>query len=223
MRRILTAGSVGLFVLVLAAGTAKAAIRGNYIEVRSADVYAGPCFANSEVGLVGNEAILAWKVKEGNWKGVDLSGLGVVAVVKARATLGDPYHNPYPAKSVLILDERAAPAQRQALEAFAKAMAGPLVEHVVRVDTAPINLEVAPGDHSARAKLTAGKLASIETRALCAGDRLCDNEFVYYPPLTQIAHAVPAFTIEEAFHGKGLDAVWWRADKRSAFIGSFAR
>jgi hypothetical protein len=223
MRRILTAGSVGLFVLALAAVMAKAAIRGDYVEVRSADVYAGPCFANSEVGLVGNEAILAWRVKEGNWKGVDLSGLGVVAVVKARATLGDPYHNPYPAKSVLILDERAAPAQRQALEAFAKAMAGPLVEHVVRVDTAPINLEVAPGDHNARAKLTAGELASIETRALCAGDRLCDNEFVYYPPLTQIAHAVPAFTIEEAFHGKGLDAVWWRADKRSAFIGSFAR
>jgi hypothetical protein len=223
MRRILTAGSVGLFVLAMAALTAKAAIRGDYVEVRSADVYAGPCFANSEVGLVGKEAILAWKVKDGSWKGVDLSGLGVVAVVRAQATLGDPYHNPYPAKAVLILDERATPAQREALEAFAKTMAGQLVEHVVRVDAAPIDLEVTPGHHDARAKLTAGTLARIETRSLCAGDRMCDNEFVYYPPLTKIAHALPAFTIEEAFSGKGLDATWWRADKRSAFIGSFAR
>jgi hypothetical protein len=214
---------VGLFVLALAAVTAKAAIQGDYLEVRSADVYAGPCFANSEVGLVGKEAILAWKVKDGNWKGVDLSGLGVVAVVRAKSTLGDPYHNPYPAKSVLILDERATPAQREALEDFAKAMAGELVAHVVRVDAAPIDLEVSPGHHDARAKLTAGTLARIETRSICAGDRLCHNEFVYYPPLTQVAHAMPAFTIEEAFSGKGLDAVWWRADKRSAFIGTFAR
>jgi hypothetical protein len=223
MRRILTAGWVGLFVLAVAAVTAKAAIRGDYVEVRSADVYTGACFANSEVGLVGNEAILAWKVKDGNWKGVDLSGLGVVAVVRAQSTLGDPYHNPYPAKSVLILDERATPAQREALEAFAKAMAGPLVENVVRHESAPIDLEVAPGHHEARAKLTAGALARIETRSICAGDHLCGNEFVYYPPLTQLAHAMPAYTIEEAFTGKGLDVVWRRADKRSAFIGNFAQ
>jgi len=223
MRRILTAGSVGLFVLALAAVTAKAAIRGDYVEVRSADVYAGACFANSEVGLVGNEAILAWKVQEGSWKGVDLSGLGVVAVVRAKSTLGDPYHNPYPAKSVLILDERATPAQHEALEAFAKSMAGPLVENVVRVETAPISLEVTPGHHEAHAKLTAGTLARIETRAICAGDHLCGNEFVYYPPLTEIAHAMPAYTIEEAFTGRGLDVVWRRADKRSAFIGNFAQ
>ncbi|MBZ5516544.1 MAG: DUF1326 domain-containing protein [Acidobacteriia bacterium] len=223
MRKILAAWSVGLFVLALAAVPGKAAIRGDYIEVRSADVYAGPCFANSEVGLVGREAILAWRVKNGNWKGVDLSGLGVVAVVRAKSTLGDPYHDPYPAKSVLILDERATAAQREALEAFAKAMAGPLVDHVVRVDTAPIALEITPGQHDARAKLTAGTLARIETRAICAGDHLCGNEYVYYPPLTQVVHAMPAFTIEEAFTGKGLDAVWWRADKRSAFIASFAR
>ena len=223
MRRILTAGVMGLLLMAGVVVSADAAIRGDYVEVRSADVYTGACFANSEVGLVGKEAILAWKVKDGNWNGVDLSGLGVVAVVRAQATLGDPYHNPYPAKSVLILDERATPAQREALEAFAKAMAGRLVQHVVRVDAAPIDLEVTPGHHNARAKLTAGTLARIETRSLCAGDHLCGNEFVYYPPLTQVAHAMPAFAIEEAFTGKGLNAVWWRADKRSAFIGTFAR
>ena len=78
----------------------------------------------SEVGLTGQEAILAWKVQEGDWKGVPLSGLSVVAVVRANATLGDPYHDPYPARSVLIVDSRASSQQRTALAAFAESMAG---------------------------------------------------------------------------------------------------
>ena len=76
----------------------RAAIKGDYIEARSADVYTGPCFANGEVGLVGNEAILAWKITRGDWKGTSLNGLGVVAVVKAHATLGDPYHSSLPGR-----------------------------------------------------------------------------------------------------------------------------
>ena len=51
-----------------------------------------PCFANSEVGLVGNER-RSWPggSKRGGWDGVDLSGLSVLAVVRSDATLGDPY------------------------------------------------------------------------------------------------------------------------------------
>jgi len=98
MRRFLAAGVVALLLVAGAAIPSKAAIKGDYLEVRSADVYTGPCFANGEVGLVGDQAILAWKVTEGSWNGVTLNGLGVVAVAKASATLGDPFHNPYPAQ-----------------------------------------------------------------------------------------------------------------------------
>jgi hypothetical protein len=199
-----------------------AAIKGDYIEARSADVYTGPCFANGEVGLVGNEAILAWKIKEGNWKGSSLNGLGVVAVVKANATLGDPYHSPYPAEAVLIVDQRATSGQRLALQDFAAAMAGKLLSNVVRVDSAPIDFAFAQGEHDGAARLVAGKLARIETRSLCHADDKCGNEFVYYPPLIQLAHAMPAFTLEDSFQGKGLDVVWNHVGKRSAFVGTFA-
>src|SRR5438045_4593919 len=80
-----------LFSLALSAQQ----IRGDYIETRSADVYTGQCFANGEVNLVGNEAILAWHVQSGTWDGVALDGLTIAAAVRARATLGDPYGNPY--------------------------------------------------------------------------------------------------------------------------------
>ena len=40
-------------------------ISGDYLEVRTGDVYTGPCFANAEVGLSGRNAIMAWSIEEG--------------------------------------------------------------------------------------------------------------------------------------------------------------
>ena len=37
-------------------------IYGDYVEARTADVYTGPCFANSEVGLTGELAVFGWRV-----------------------------------------------------------------------------------------------------------------------------------------------------------------
>jgi len=211
--------------IMLAAGTAvsaRAAVKGDYIEVRSADVYTGPCFANSEVGLEGKQAILAWRIKQGSWRGTSLGGLSVVAVVQANATLGDPYHNPYPAKSILIVDERATTQQRRALVGFAKSAAGRLTGNVVRVTAAPIQVEFGEGTNHGSVRMVAGELARVQTRSLCQGDHTCGNEEVYYPPLTKVAHAMPAFTLEQSFSGNGLGTVWSRMDTRSAFVGNFA-
>src|SRR5438477_2524571 len=88
--------------LIVTAPAMAQQISGDYIETRSADVYTGQCFANGEVGLTGNEAILGWRVHHGAWNGVQLDGLSIAAAVRANSTLGDPYGNPYPAKAVLI-------------------------------------------------------------------------------------------------------------------------
>jgi hypothetical protein len=220
LRRSLIRG-LSIMIFSACAVPAVAALKGDYMEARSADVYTGPCFANSEVGLTGHEAILAWKVQEGNWKGIDLTGLSVVAVVRASATLGDPYHTPYPARSVLIVDSRATAPQRTALAAFAASMAGSLLDHVVRVESASIQMTVEHGELHGAAKLTAGHLAQIETRSLCQGDHLCGNESVYYPPLVALSHSMPAFTLDSSFSGQGLGEVWKNVDKRSAFVGTF--
>jgi hypothetical protein len=201
--------------------SAQGAIHGDYVEVRSADIYAGHCYANSEVGMEGKEALMAWKIQAGEWQGVDLAGLGVVAVVSANATLGDPYHNPLPARAVLILDSRANAAQRAALESFAQAMAGPLVSNVVRVETAPISMESDNGN--AVVRLAAGEIARVETRSLCHADQMCGNEFVYYPPLTEISGATPAVSVQDVFAGPGLNTVWNRTGRKNSFVGTFAR
>ena len=222
MRKLLGASLASLFFVGLAVLPGKAAVTGDYLEVRNADVWTGPCFANSQVDLTGKRAILAWKINKGSWEGTDLSGLTVVAVVKASATLGDPYRDPLPSESVMILDRKATPQQQKALLSFAKSRAGKLMGHVVQVEAAPVSLEVGKGADHGMDVLKAGSLAVVKTRALCQGDIMCGNETVYYPPLTRVENSMPAFAQEDAFNGKGLGVVWNNRDGRSAFVGTFS-
>ena len=200
----------------------RSSVQGDYVEARTADVYTGPCFANAEVDLVGNLAVFGWKVKKGDWQGVNLDGLSVIGVVRASGTLGYIHTNAYPVKSVIIVDERATPSQRLALQSFAKKMGGDLLTDVIRVDVQPIEFTM-EGDsvHSAKAKLTAGTLAAIETRAMREGDHLCHNEETWYEPLTKLDHSMAAYTLAHRFTGNELGTTWSYPEKRSSFVGSF--
>jgi hypothetical protein len=220
-RTLLALLSLTLLSLSALAQQPRAAIQGEYLETRSADVYTGQCFANGEMNLTGDEAILAWHVQEGKWDGISLNGLTVGAAVKAHATLGDPYGKPYPAKAVLFVDKNATPGQRQALINFAQEMGGELLRHVVRVVDVPVDMEVLH-QHSARARLQAGNFVTVETRAIGANDHLCGNEDTFYPPLTKTTHAMPAVAVNNAYSGKDLNDTWELHDKRSAFVGTFA-
>ncbi|MCY4187565.1 MAG: hypothetical protein OXD30_03685, partial [Bryobacterales bacterium] len=112
MRTIRTA-SLSFLCLALAGGAAFAAeIRGSYIESRNAEIYASHCFANSEVGITGDLALMAWDIEQGSFRGVSLAGTRVVAVVNAASTIGDPFGDPLPAESMLIFDEGTSVLQR---------------------------------------------------------------------------------------------------------------
>jgi hypothetical protein len=198
-------------------------ITGDYLESRSADVYVAQCFANSEVGITGDQALLAWHVRNGSWNGQKLDGLTVIAAVKASATIGDPYSDAYPAKSVLIVDQQASVAQREALIAFAQHMGGKLVSTVVKVIPTTIEMNVLRDHaHHGEAILRAGTFAAIQTRALNEGDHSCGAETTYYPPLTKLDHSMAAVAMTDEFQGPGLGVDWNRHDKRSAFVGSFS-
>lgn len=214
--------SAALTSLAFGAGLEKSRLHGEYVEARTADIFTGPCFANAEVNLMGDLAVFGWKVSKGNFEGVSLDGLGVVGVVKASATLGDVHTNAYPVKSVLIVDERANAEQRMALQKFAAKMGGDLMQQVVKVVYAPVDLTVKNNNiHSASATLKAGAIAEITTRAIHDGDHICTNEEVWYQPLTKLEHAMPAYSLAHSYQGDGLGTTWKSPDKRSAFVGTF--
>ena len=217
-KAVLFAAGILLFGLSLQAQQ----IRGDYIESRSTDVYVAQCFANGEVGLTGNFALMAWHVQEGSWDGVHLDGLTVAAAVRARATLGDPYGDPYPAEAVLMVDDTANPAQRSALIALAQHEGGRLLENLARIEYVPVVLDVPQDPHEGHAVLRAGHLATISTRPLNHHDHICGNESNFYPPLTNVQHATSAVALTDEFRGDGLGSQWSMHGKRSAYIASFS-
>jgi len=213
----------------------KLQIKGDYLEARTADVYTGPCFSNAEIFITGNKAVMAWKVTEGKWDGVDLAGLSVAAAVKGNTTFSED--DPKLARSVLIVDEMADARQRAALIALAKHLGGDRLAKVVDVKTSLICLTVESHDSATeetpahklhdtplapRASLWAPELADILTRPFNEGDHTCGNEVVAYPPLSKGVDVLPAYTLGHRFLGKGLDSRWDDPNARSSFVGHFA-
>jgi hypothetical protein len=223
----------GVLALVGSSTAGAAGIRGDYIEARTADVFTGPCFSNAEVFIYGSQAVMAWKVTEGSFNGVDLSGLGVAAAVQGTTTFSedDPDH----ARAILIVDEKADSRQRDALVALARSLAGRRLSHVVAVKAARISLKVEAhamseaDEHPAHgmpqapaASFWVPGLASIVTRPLDDRDHACGNEVIAYEPLSRGASVVPAYTLGHQFKGQGLSSTWDDPNCRSSFVGRFA-
>jgi hypothetical protein len=217
----IAAGILAGGALSFAAAVPRTELHGDYVESRTADVYTGPCFANGQAFQVGDLAVLGWNIQQGTWQGVPLDGLSVAGVIKASGTLGID-STIYPVKAVLILDQRANPEQRAALMSFARRMGGGLLQDIVRVEVQPITFTLRDNNlHTAQAALRAGDLALVRTRALTGADEICHNETTFYPPLTKLDHAMPAYTLANRFDGRGLGTVWSSPGERSAFVGSF--
>jgi hypothetical protein len=223
----------GALVLFCTATAGAADLRGDYVEARTADVFTGPCFSNAEVFIYGNQAVMAWKVREGSYQGVDLHGLSVAAAVKGTTTFSED--SPEQARAVLIVDERADARQREALVAMAKELGGARLAHVAEVKTARISLKVenhvpSAADeveghtmpHAPRASFWASGLAQIVTRPLDDGDHFCGNEVVAYQPLSKNVEVLPAYTLGNTYKGTGLGTNWDDPNCRSSFVGRFA-
>lgn len=223
-KALMFAAIAGAMLLAIPSATMAAktvnGISGDYAEFRNADVYTGPCFANSEANLTGEEAVMAWHVREGAWAGVPLANLSVVAVVRASATLGDPYTNPLPAKAVFIVDQRANSAQRAALVQFAQAQSAGLLNDVVATQTQPISFSIASHGWTT---VQAGSLVRLSTRTINGGDMICHNEEVYYPPLAKhLVHSMPVVETASSYSGRYLGVTWSDSGRRSSFVGMFA-
>ncbi len=216
MKRLLLLPALLVFV---AAPAYAAEIRGQYVEARTCDVFTGACFANADTGLTGRNAVLAWKVESGTVGATRIDGLGVVAVLATRDTLGQKQSAP--GKAVLIVDEKATPEQRKALIAFVKDQAGDLVKDVVAVRAAPVELTICNCEGNGCATLQAGA-ARVTTRCLDThADKACGNECDFYPPLARGVSAKAAMATEHSFTGQGLNETWNESDRRGAYVGSF--
>ncbi|MBI4660850.1 MAG: DUF1326 domain-containing protein [Verrucomicrobia bacterium] len=203
---------------------AKAAtISGDYLEVRTCNVYAGTCFVNGEMGLTGKEGILVWSVRHGAWQGQNLAGLNAVAVVCAEDTLEDQKLRPRAGKAVLIVDERANAGQKAALIDFVRTQGGSLLSQIVETKSARVNVVRDDPADPASATVKVSGLVEISTMGLSGKTTPCGHAEVYYPPLTEVKEACVGFTDYAAYKGAGLKGQWEITSVFAAFVGKFAR
>src|SRR5205823_11075631 len=103
-------------------------------------------------------AVMVWSVRNGSWKGVALDGLNVIAVVRTDDTMGDLQYQPRSGPAVLITDAAADAKQKEALTDFARSIAGKLIQTVVGVRTAKMEVAIGTCATAGCASVKAGNL-----------------------------------------------------------------
>jgi hypothetical protein len=212
---LLAAGAVGL------GAEPGDRIKGEYVEARTAEVFAGGCIMNSEAETMGRQAILAWRITSGSMDGVALDGLTVAAAVAGDRNLGMREmggEEPTAVKAIIVVDPRATPAQRDALVRLARELSRGLITHVVRVDTAPIKF--ATSQHYVEVSVPDNSIQLTVNKEM-KHDPSC-GAMQWFKPFTTMTESAMGVAETHAFNGQGLGTKWSAPDKRSAFFGTFA-
>jgi hypothetical protein len=202
----------------LAASGGTTAISGDYVEARTAEVFAGGCIMGSEGEAAGREAILAWRVGRGQVNGVALDGLSIVAVVAGDVNLGTHELGgvaPTKVRSALRIDERATPSQREALVTMARALAPAMLHDVIDVKAVPIVFS----RNADRLAVTAGE-ASLDVATKVDHSPTC-GAIQWFTPLAATKDSTLGHTTSEAWSGSSLGTQWSMGDKRASFYGAF--
>ena len=217
MKRVLFAAAVmtiALSALVFSSRAENVSLRGDYVEVRTASVFAGACHYNGEVVTTGRDAMMAWNVTSGKWQGVDLSGVRAMAIVTSDANLSE---SNAARSSEIIIDSQATAAQSKALlDALQQKYAASLGD-VIKVRRAAISFE-----HKGRAYAVAADDASINVEAM-PNDLCCKMpNLVWYTPLVGLESRKVGYTVKATYSGKVITSPWSRSGENSAFYGSFS-
>jgi hypothetical protein len=209
MRPLLAIVVLALTAAVSPAGTPRG-IEADYVEARTASVFAGACHFNGEVVTTGHEAVLAWRITRGTWKGVDLAGARAVAAVAADDTLANASAN---RRSELVVDA-ASDVQADALVEAIRA-SGPTLGVVERVRRGAVRFDRAGGHIAVEAE----GVATLSVEALPNGECCKQPNLVWYTPLVSVEGRRVGFT-ERAWYAGGVGPSWEREGENSAFYGS---
>jgi len=200
--------------LVFSSQAENVAVRGDYVEVRTASVFAGACHYNGEVVTAGRDAMMAWNVTSGKWQGVDLSGVRAVAIVSSYANLSEENAA---RQSEVIIDSAASSTQSDAMLNALKEKYAASLGKIVEVRHATISFE-----HKGRAYTVTADDATINVEAM-PNDLCCKMpNLVWYAPLVGLENRKVGYTSRASYSGHRVTDPWSRSGENSAFYGTFA-
>ena len=205
---------VAVSALVFSSQAENVSLRGEYVEVRTASVFAGACHYNGEVVTTGRDALMAWNVTSGKWQNIDLAGVRVMAIVNSSSNLSEPNAA---RQSEVIIDSAASREQAQAMLSALKEKYASSLGQIVEVRNAPVTFE-----HKDRTYTVKADDAAINVEAM-PNDLCCKMpNLVWYKPLVGIENRKVGYTINASYGGRKVSDPWSRSGENSAFYGLFA-
>lgn len=190
-------------------------VTGDYVEVRTASVFAGACHYNGELVTTGRDAVAAWSFASGSWHGENLAGVRAAAAITADANLGQA---DAARKVELIVDSHATDAQATAVRDLLTAKCGASLGRIVSVRQAPISFS----DVNRRYVVKADGFATM-TVAPMPNDECCTQpNLVWYTPLSPCQHRKVGYTEHAAYLAGTVADRWQREGENSAFYGAFS-
>jgi len=190
-------------------------ITGDYVEVRTASVFAGACHYNGELVTTGNDALAAWNFQSGQWNGVDLSGVRAVAAVTSSANLGLDSGD---RKAELIVDAHASGAQVAAVADLLRSRSTKTLGQIVSVRQAPVNFTHESTDYAVKVE----GVADLTVRPMPNNECCKQPNLVWYSPLAPVANRKVGFTERATYNAGAVGDSWQREGENSAFYGSFS-
>jgi hypothetical protein len=218
MRKVIGLGLVFLFLGGSIASGSKAdpsaIVRGDYVEVRTASVFAGACHYNGELTTTGRDALLAWNVKSGSWNGVDLSGVRALAVVSADDNLAGAAKR----RSQLTIDSEVSYSQSVAMVKALQSRFAATLGEIVAVKQAPVSFLREGKNYS----VASSGIATIEVESM--PDDLCCRmpHLVWYEPLVPLSNRKVGHTKKASYYGDLIGEPWQRSGENGAFYGEFS-
>ena len=196
------------------ASHADAALRGQYVEARTASVFAGACHYGAECTTRGREALLAWHFTSGARHGVDLSGVNAALAVAGDANLAG---GTGARRSIFYVDAKATRAQQDAALELVRSRCGVLMGELIAVERVDLRVAFDAEHHDVRApglfELSGGKLPNREC---------CKMAYdVWYAPFIELAQPIVGCDDVFRYEDARLGSVWSRSGQNEAFVGTF--
>lgn len=221
MKKGLIASAALLFCASITLSGASDRVTGEYVEARTAEVFAGGCIMNSEAETAGRQAVLAWRIIRGRFNGVPLDGLTFTAAIAGDRNLGMREiggEEPHDVRAIITVDVSADAAQRQTVVQLARHLSGGLISEVVRVDVAPVRFV----STLRSIEVSAADVLTLIVNKEMTHDSSCGAMQWFKPFSPQLTWSAMGVAEAHAFSGPGLGSKWSAPHKRSAFYGSFA-
>jgi hypothetical protein len=194
---------------------ASSRIVGDYVEARTASVFAGACHYNGELVTTGRDAVMAWSIASGTYNGTDLSGVKAMAAVSSQANLGDDHAA---RQSELVIDTAASSAQAAAFTALLHDQCGSQLGQITAIHRAPVSFS----DEALSYHVTAENFASLSIQPMPNNECCLQPNLVWYTPLFHIDHRKVGFTTTAAYTAGTVGDAWQQSGENSAFYGSFS-